>query len=151
MRVGSILTVALLAGVTTGPRCSGARYSASETSDKQLPMVAKAAPVVPAKPASALAIEVPAPEPQPSAPDAAPAAAPVADRDEIFFRTVRPILATKCAPCHNPGGQMYARLPFDDPKVLSSHSAGAVRRLKGNDRATFEKWLSTVAPPAAER
>jgi hypothetical protein len=46
---------------------------------------------------------------------------------------------------------MYARLPFDDPNVLSSHSTGALRRLKGDDRATFEKWLATVAPPAAER
>ena len=150
MRVGSILTLVLLAGVTTGPRCSAVRYSATETSYEQVPMVAKPAPAVPAKPASALAIEVPAPEPQP--PAAAPAVAPAPPaRDEIFFTTVRPILATKCAPCHNPGGQMYARLPFDDPKVLSSHSTGALRRLKGADRAAFEKWLATVAPPAAER
>jgi len=143
MRVGSILTLVLLAGVTTGPRCSGVRYSASqpartEASDRELPMVAESNPtaIVPPK-----AVSTPASEPAPAAPA----------RDELFFTTVRPILATRCAPCHNPGGRMYARLPFDDPKVLSSHSTGALRRLKGDDRATFEKWLATVDPPAAER
>jgi hypothetical protein len=143
MRVGSILTLVLLAGVTTGPRCSGVRYSSSkatrtEASYRELPMVAESNPpaIVPQK-----TVSTPAPEPAPAPPA----------RDELFFSTVRPILATKCAPCHNPGGRMYARLPFDDPNVLSSHSTGALRRLKGDDRATFEKWLATVAPPAAER
>ena len=143
MRVGSILTLVLLAGVTTGPRCSGVRYSASHASYEQLPMVANPAPVVPDQ---AVFVPEPAPVPEPEQP--APASPP---RDELFFSAVRPILATKCAPCHNPGGQMYARLPFDDPKVLSSHSTGALRRLKGDDRAAFENWLATVAPPAAER
>jgi hypothetical protein len=41
---------------------------------------------------------------------------------------------------------MYARLPFDDPKVVSSHSAGVLRRLKGEDRAAMEKWLASLAP-----
>jgi hypothetical protein len=143
MRVGSILTLVLLAGVTTGPRCSGVRYSASqpartEASDRELRMTAESNPtaIVPPK-----MVSTPAPEPAPAAPAG----------DELFFTTVRPILATRCAPCHNPGGRMYARLPFDDPNVLSSHSTGALRRLKGDDRATFEKWLATVAPPAAER
>ena len=68
-----------------------------------------------------------------------------------FATTVRPILATRCAPCHNPGGRMYARLPFDDPKVVSSHSQGVLRRLKGDDREALEKWLAGLAPAAAER
>ena len=82
---------------------------------------------------------------------ASPKARPPATAKDPFAATVRPILATKCAPCHNPGGQMYARLPFDDPKVVSSHSPGILKRLKGDDRAALEKWLATVAPPAAER
>jgi hypothetical protein len=143
MRVGTILAVGLLAGATTAPRCSGVRYSTSqpkgtEASYRELPMVAESNPtaIVPQK-----TVSTPVPEPAPAPPA----------RDELFFTTVRPILATKCAPCHNPGGRMYARLPFDDPKVLSSHSTGALRRLKGDERATFEKWLATLAPPAAER
>jgi len=63
-----------------------------------------------------------------------------------FSTTIRPILATRCAPCHNPGGRMYARLPFDDPKVVSSHSSGVLRRLKEEDRAAMEKWLASLAP-----
>jgi hypothetical protein len=70
---------------------------------------------------------------------------------ETFRTTVRPILATRCAPCHNPGGRMYARLPFDDPQVVSSHSPGVLRRLKGDDRAALEKWLAGLAPAAPER
>jgi hypothetical protein len=46
---------------------------------------------------------------------------------------------------------MYARLPFDDPQVISSHSAGVLRRLKGEDRAAVEKWLAGLAPAGAER
>ena len=68
-----------------------------------------------------------------------------------FSTTIRPILATRCAPCHNPGGRMYARLPFDDPKVVSSHSSGVLRRLKGEDRAAMEKWLASLAPPDPAR
>ena len=63
-----------------------------------------------------------------------------------FSTTIRPILATRCAPCHNPGGRMYARLPFDDPNVVSSHSSGVLRRLKDGDRAAMEKWLASLAP-----
>jgi hypothetical protein len=40
---------------------------------------------------------------------------------------------------------MHARLPFDDPKVVSSHSDGVLRRLKGEDRAAMEKWLADLA------
>jgi hypothetical protein len=46
---------------------------------------------------------------------------------------------------------MYARLPFDDPKVVASHSAGVLRRLKGADRETMEKWLAGLAPADAAR
>ena len=62
-------------------------------------------------------------EPAPTAltATAAPAPAPAEPEksDALFLRTVRPILAERCAPCHNPGGKMYARLPFDDPKTVA--------------------------------
>jgi hypothetical protein len=74
-----------------------------------------------------------------------------AAKADLFRTTIRPILATRCAPCHNPGGQMYARLPFDDPKVVSSHSPGVLRRLKGDDREAMVRWLSGLAPPDAAR
>ena len=70
---------------------------------------------------------------------------------DAFRTTIRPILATRCAPCHNPGGRMYARLPFDDPKVVSSHSQGILRRLKGDDREAMVRWLSGLAPADVAR
>jgi len=42
---------------------------------------------------------------------------------------------------------MYSRLPFDDPKVLSSHAEGVLRRLKGADREAFERWVASLKPP----
>jgi hypothetical protein len=88
--------------------------------------------------------------PAPATPPPAVPAAETEARPEISFEaTVRPILAAKCAPCHNPGGKMYERLPFDQPSVVASHAAGVRRRLKGDDLQTLERWLSSrPAPPA---
>jgi hypothetical protein len=68
-----------------------------------------------------------------------------------FRETIRPILSARCGECHDPGGKMHARLPFDDPQVVSSHSAGILRRLKGEDRAAMEKWLAGLSPAAGQR
>jgi cytochrome c553 len=58
------------------------------------------------------------------------------------------VLKTRCSPCHEPGGQLYDRLPFDNPKVVSSHSEKVLRRLKGEDRQALERWLATLKPPS---
>ena len=79
-------------------------------------------------------------------PSAPPAAASDA-RLESFRASVRPILSVKCAPCHEPGGKMYARLPFDDADTVASHAARMATRLKGEDRKALESWASTAAPP----
>ncbi len=68
---------------------------------------------------------------------------------DLFRSTVRPVLLAHCAPCHEPGGTMYDRLPFENPLVVAGHRAGVLRRLKGEDRAAVEKWLATLPPPAA--
>jgi hypothetical protein len=63
---------------------------------------------------------------------------------DLFATTVRPILAGHCAPCHEPGGVMYERLPFDHADVVASHSAGVLKRIKGpEERAAIERWLAT--------
>jgi hypothetical protein len=132
MRPRTILTVALLAGVTMGHQCAGTRN----------PAAARTADSPPA--ALTMASESgPAPAAEPVRPSAA--------AGDPFLATVRPILATRCAPCHNPGGKMYARLPFDDPQVVSSHAPGILRRLNGDDRAAMEKWLAGLAPAGAPR
>lgn len=95
------------------------------------------------------------PTPEAAAPPLAeapePAPSPSAEAADPFGATVRPILLSNCAPCHEPGGKMYARLPFDDSKTVASHSEGILRRLKGDDRAALEKWLAGLAPAAGVR
>ncbi len=78
-----------------------------------------------------------------------PSPEPPKTRDE-FSSTVRPILAARCTPCHEPGGKMYASLPFDKSETIASHREGVLKRLKGDDRAAVEKWLAGL-PPAPAR
>jgi hypothetical protein len=69
--------------------------------------------------------------------------------EDLFQTTVRPVVARRCL-CHEKGGRMYERLPFDDPSVLSSHAAGVRRRLKGDDLAVFEKWMAAVPASSSQ-
>lgn len=75
------------------------------------------------------------------------AAAPTAGRalspsQASFEKTIRPLLADRCAPCHAPGGTMYEKLPFDDAEVVASHVPGMKKRLKGDDLKALEAWLA---------
>ena len=82
----------------------------------------------------------PEPAPAPPAPVEVAAAAPA----DVFTSTVRPILLRHCVPCHEPGGKMYARMPFDNPETLRAHREGVLRRLKvPEEHAAVEAWLGT--------
>lgn len=86
-------------------------------------------------------------------PTAIPSPSPVpapTDPPDLFVSVVRPVLKTHCSPCHEPGGKLYDRLPFDNPRVVSSRSPGILRRLKGEDREAFERWLATLKPEEAK-
>lgn len=94
---------------------------------------------------AATASSVPAagpPVPTPATSD--PPAAPPSRAPELFQASVRPILAARCAPCHEPGGKMYGRLPFDQAAVVASHADGVRRRLHGADREALEAWLAAL-------
>lgn len=137
MHARTILAVAVLAGLTFVPRCATrSRYGALQMEARKgaTETVAKVEPAIPV-PVEAV--------PSPATVPATPA--------DPFRETIRPILSARCGECHDPGGRMYARLPFDDPQVVSSHSAGVLRRLKGEDRAAMEKWLASLAPAAGQR
>jgi len=115
------------------------------------------APAVP--PPAADAASAPAAEEMQSPPETAVAAAPVAEplrsaspeataapTDAAFETTVRPLLARTCTPCHVPGGKMYDRMPFDQPKIVQEFQAGILRRLKvAEERQAVEDWLKTAA------
>ena len=74
---------------------------------------------------------------------ASPTATPAPD---LFVTSVRPMLAQKCAPCHEPGGKLYENLPFDNRTVVADHVPGMMKRLKGEDRAILEAWVATLPP-----
>ena len=65
----------------------------------------KAAPP-PSPSATAVPTAIPSPPPPPTEPP------------DLFVSVVRPVLQEHCAPCHEPGGKMYGRLPFDNPRVI---------------------------------
>lgn len=42
---------------------------------------------------------------------------------------------------------MYAKLPFDDPTVVSSHADRVAGRLKDDEeRRALEKWVASLPP-----
>ena len=75
----------------------------------------------------------------------------IAKVSDPFQTTIRPILSERCGACHDPGGKMYARLPFDDPHVVASHNEGVLRRLNGDDREAMLRWIAGLAPAATQR
>ena len=83
-------------------------------------------------------VAVPVPVPVPEAVPAPAAAAP-----DTFRAEIAPLLAQRCAPCHNPGGKMYDRLPFDDPATVAGHPEGILKRIKDPaEHALIERWIA---------
>jgi hypothetical protein len=70
--------------------------------------------------------------------DAAPATLAV-----DFARGVRPILESRCQPCHFPGGRMYDRLPFDKPETIRELGERLFTRIKAeNEQAVIRQFLA---------
>jgi hypothetical protein len=78
---------------------------------------------------------------QAAAPVVAAAPAEAAPAPAAFRDRVRPVLQRRCTPCHEPGGVMYGRLPFDQPETIRGHREGVLRRLKGDEQAAVAAWL----------
>ena len=76
--------------------------------------------------------------------DAAPA--PATPASDTFRAEVAPILAQRCAPCHNPGGRMYSAMPFDQPATVTAHPEGILKRIKDPvEHAAIQSWLARSA------
>jgi hypothetical protein len=61
----------------------------------------------------------------------------------VFRAEIAPLLARRCAPCHNPGGKMYERLPFDDAATVAGHPEGILKRIKDPaEHALIERWIA---------
>lgn len=53
------------------------------------------------------------------------------DATKIDFATqVRPILETRCTPCHFAGGKLYQRLPFDRAETIYALGTKLFTRIK---------------------
>jgi hypothetical protein len=87
----------------------------------------------------------------PTATPAVAVATTTDDSRERFTATIRPILLARCSPCHEGGGKMYAKLPFDDPKVVADRAPGITTRLKGDDLAAYESWRRAAGGRTAEK
>jgi hypothetical protein len=124
--------------------CAGSRVA---TTPAAPPPAAAAAPVE-AEERNAVKVESAEPARPPDAPaaDVAKTVATAAPTDAQFEATVRPLLARNCTPCHVPGGKMYDRMPFDQPKTVVDFQAGILRRLKvPEEHQAVEDWLKTAA------
>ncbi len=127
-----LLLGVLVAGIPGG--CAGHRAATAP---------APAVSVAPAPAASAAPVAEPAP-----AAESVPAAEPVpvaaaAPSTDAFRAQIAPILAQRCAPCHNPGGRMYEQLPFDDPATVAGHPEGILKRIKDPaEHSLIERWIA---------
>jgi hypothetical protein len=60
-----------------------------------------------------------------------------------FDTQLKPIFQSKCMPCHFSGGQMYDRLPFDQPATIRKLGTRLFTRIKEeNDRRLIEDFLT---------
>ena len=64
-----------------------------------------------------------------------------------FEKQVRPILETRCQPCHFPGGKMYARMPFDRPQTIRTLGTKMFTRIKDErEQAILRAFLAQGTP-----
>ena len=75
------------------------------------------------------------------APSSASTSAPTARVD--FDTQIKPMLQSKCMPCHFSGGQMYERLPFDKPATIRKLGTRLFTRIREEDkRRLIEDFLA---------
>lgn len=60
-----------------------------------------------------------------------------------FATQVRPILETRCTPCHFAGGKMYQRLPFDRAETIYALGNKLFTRIKDeNEQRLLREFLA---------
>jgi uncharacterized membrane protein len=60
-----------------------------------------------------------------------------------FATHVRPILQSRCQPCHFQGGAVYQKLPFDRPQTIKTLGEKLFTRIKDeNDRRVIRGFLA---------
>jgi uncharacterized membrane protein len=79
-----------------------------------------------------------------SAHEAAATASSVTAKSKVDFATqIRPILESRCTPCHFAGGKMYQRLPFDRAETIKLLGTKLFSRIKDeNEHRLIREFLS---------
>lgn len=60
----------------------------------------------------------------------APPAAPNPATRPDFDKEIKPILQSRCMPCHFQGGKVYDKLPFDKPETITKLGTKLFTRIK---------------------
>jgi hypothetical protein len=60
-----------------------------------------------------------------------------------FATQIKPILESRCQPCHFSGGKVYQRMPFDRPETIKTLGTKLFTRLKDeNERRVIRDFLA---------
>ena len=60
-----------------------------------------------------------------------------------FTSQIRPLLESRCTPCHFAGGTMYERLPFDRPETIKKLGTKLFTRIKDEkEQRLIQEFLS---------
>ena len=87
-----------------------------------------------------------------TAPDSAQPS-PSATPARVDFDTqVKPLLQSKCTPCHFAGGTMYERLPFDRPETIKKLGTKLFTRIKDEkEQQLIRDFLTQQAEQSQDR
>jgi hypothetical protein len=68
-----------------------------------------------------------------------------------FASDIRPILQSRCQPCHFQGGQMYEKLPFDKPETITKLGTKLFTRIKNEDQQRVIREFLSEQSASADR
>src|SRR5438034_9605761 len=68
-----------------------------------------------------------------------------------FASDIRPILQSRCQPCHFQGGQMYEKLPFDKPETITKLGTKLFTRIKNEDQQRVIREFLSKQSATADR
>jgi hypothetical protein len=68
-----------------------------------------------------------------------------------FASDIRPILESRCQPCHFQGGQMYEKLPFDRAETVTKLGTKLFTRIKNEDQQRVIREFLSEQSASADR
>jgi len=61
-----------------------------------------------------------------------------------FEKEIKPILQSRCMPCHFQGGKVYDKMPFDKPETISKLGTKLFTRIKDEkEQRLIREFLAT--------